>query len=332
MTNHTYFASGSNSPAEIRGFARIGHDLGVTADQVSENAVAELVKLAGSGVRVFLDSGAFGEVKFNAPHNCGRADACKDGSCVGAGTLPFPGSAPFTFVEVKHIDDQAWRRILALYLRLANALGAQLFLVAPDRVGSQSITLERLERYSGAVRQLRQLGANIIVPIQKGEASQADFAKAVSATLGFDDYIRGIPSNKAAATPAEVAAFVAEARPQRVHLLGLGPRRSTFAAFAAAVTAFGAELLCDSCLITGSVGKSNGRDNMASETKGGPRVYTRAQLVAHAIIAEGLASIDDPRELGIVLAFSAIADESQRWNVIEAQLEERRACRAAEAA
>jgi hypothetical protein len=332
MNAPTYFASGSNTPAEIRGFARLGMPFGVTAPEVSENAVAELVKLAGRGIAVFLDSGAFGEVKLNVPHKCGRSEKCKAGTCVGAGTLPFADAAPFAWVVVRPITDADWTRVLALYLRLAAALGSDLYLVAPDRVGDQALTLERLERYRDAVRQLRDLGANIIVPIQRGELAQADFDAAVVEVLGFDDFVRGIPSNKNAATAGEVRAFVEAVRPARVHLLGLGPRRRGFRAFAEAVTDSGAELFCDSCLICASVGHDNGRKSVASERKGGPRVYTQAQAYAHQLIDAGIAAIDDPRELGILLAFSTLEDEAQRWSVIEAQLEARSAQRSAEAA
>lgn len=300
-TTQTYFASGSNKPAEIRGFARIGHPVGVAFPSLSRPAIAELLKLRN--IPLFVDSGAFSEVEFTA-------------------------AGP---VVVKPITAADWTRILSLYLRLAKALGGMLYVVAPDMVGFQAETLERLARYAPALRQIRELGANILVPIQKGELSQADFDAKVAAVLGFDDYVRAMPCNKSATTAAELDAFVEARRPARVHLLGLGVRNRAFDRYAAAATKHGAELFCDSCLITGSVGRSNGRANMPSEVKGGRRVYTIAKELAELVIAEGLSSIANPRELGIVLAFARIEDEAARWAMVEAQLAARRASRVAAA-
>ena len=54
----TYYASGSNHPGEIRGFADLGHPIGVSALQLSEHALRLLERL---DVPLFVDSGAFGE-------------------------------------------------------------------------------------------------------------------------------------------------------------------------------------------------------------------------------------------------------------------------------
>jgi hypothetical protein len=96
-----YFASGSSRPADIRGFAAIGHAVGVSAPEVSPNAERELARLAGTGLAVFVDSGAFSEVEFSA-----------EGVRV-----------------VRPIDHAAWTARLALYGRLAAALGSQVHLV-----------------------------------------------------------------------------------------------------------------------------------------------------------------------------------------------------------
>lgn len=115
-----YFASGSSRPADIRGFAAIGHAIGVAAPEVSANAEAELVALAGRGIPVFVDSGAFSEVTFGA-----------EGVTV-----------------VAPITDADWRERLALYRRLAVALGPDVYLVAPDRIADQEETIRRMARYA----------------------------------------------------------------------------------------------------------------------------------------------------------------------------------------
>lgn len=239
-----YFPSGSNHEGEIEGFALIGANVGVAADQLTDDAVAALEKLAGTGTLVFVDSGAFGEVRFG------------------------PGGPAI----INPISDAEWRRRLALYLRLAAALGPQLFAVAPDCVGFQDVTLARLERYAADVLALHASGANVIVPLQNGLLTLAELDARVVDILGFDDFVRGIPSKKGATTTPElVGLLAARSQAKRVHLLGLGPASKRWPSVIAALERVRPELdlFCDSVLITAHVGKTNGR-------RGGPRALTKA--------------------------------------------------------
>ncbi len=120
VTPAAYFLSGSNRPGEIASLGKVGADIGVAAPEISEAAESELHALAGSDVLVFVDSGAFSEVRFG------------------------PGGVEV----VKPISDEDWAARLALYKRLATSLGSSLYCVAPDMIGSQSVTLARLGRFS----------------------------------------------------------------------------------------------------------------------------------------------------------------------------------------
>ena len=254
-----YFASGSNRVGEIRGIAAAGRWLGVAEPEVTATTEAELHQLAGRGVCLFVDSGAFSEVEFNAPHECTKRCSKAKKPCIGEGNLPHPEHPENTFVVVREIRDEDWERILALYERLARSLGSALYVVAPDRVGDQGVTADRLARYADRVRKLRDLGANVIVPIQRGALSAERFDRKVERLLGFADYVRGIPSKKGATPVAELAAFVKGlrrrvARP-RVHVLGKGlpyTKEAEAAAYAAALA--GCEVTSDSvriCAICG---------------------------------------------------------------------------------
>ncbi len=192
------FASGSNRPGEVRGFAAAGIDVGVAAPEVNAEAEAALLALEGTDVQVFVDSGAFGEVSFNAE--------------LGG------------FEVVKPITPAAWDSILGLYRRLAKVLGSQVWVVAPDRVGDQDATLARLVTYREELRDIRELGARILVPMQAGSVSLETFAAQVDEVLGFTDWTPAMPCKKAATDPATVASFVKARRPSHVHLLGLGAR------------------------------------------------------------------------------------------------------------
>lgn len=203
----------------------------------------DLAAAARSQSPVFVDSGAFSEVRF-APE-MGR------------------------FVDVRPITDADWLERLAAYRRIAQALGSRAFLVAPDKVGDQAETLRRLRRYAPQVRELREFGAQIIVPIQRGELEGAAFDRACAEALGFADYIRGIPSKKAAATPAEIAALSRELPAEaRIHLLGMGPASEGYEETIAAIGRPAAQVLCDSVRIRALVGRTNGPG-------GGPRLLTR---------------------------------------------------------
>lgn len=265
VTPICYFASGSNRVGEIRGLAAVKHDLGVAADYLKPDGEAELVKLAGSEINVFVDSGAFSEVKFNPER--------------------------LAFDVVKPIGDTEWRRRLALYERLGVALGEACWVVAPDQVGSQEVTLERLARYAPELARIAATGCQVLVVAQKGAMTQADFYKAAVAAAGLESTPNvwpALPCKKAATTAKEVKAFLEAAQPEHVHLLGLGPARADahghqqrkVAEYVAPFAAEGctASVSLDSCWIRSNAGRTNGKGK-------GRRRYTKAQDYAKGVLA-----------------------------------------------
>jgi hypothetical protein len=304
----TYFASGSNTPDQIRGFSAIGQAIGVAHPELTENGEDALHALAGTDLPVFVDSGAFSEVEFNAPHKCSKkAKACKAGQCIGSGNVPradLPVGAPFV---VAPITEDRWQDILDTYNRLALTLGSQLYVVAPDQVAFQAETLQRLRRWAPEVRSLISLGANVLVAMQKGPAmSQADFHAEVVSILGTDDFVCALPCNKNATSNQEIADFVAKVQPKRLHLLGLGLRnkRTPGAAKAVAKNSPATELSLDSCLICESVGRGNGRASHPAEDHKGPRLFTAAKDAARKMLEAGK-SLLALEELAIHLAWGS---------------------------
>lgn len=230
--DENYFVSGSNHPGEIRGLMMSGNNVGVAAPHVTQSVEDELELFAGGLSKVFVDSGAFSEVKFNE-------------------------NGPYIAAEITHED---WTRILDLYERLAG-MGwrrHQLYVVAPDCVGHQDITLARLARYADRIRAIKALGANIIVPVQKGRLSSAEFAVEAARILGTDDVVWGIPSKKDAATVADIAGFCAAVQPYRVHLLGLGTKSKRWPEAVREIRAACAHtiIFSDSVRITAMVGRT----------------------------------------------------------------------------
>jgi hypothetical protein len=258
----SYFASGSNRPADIAGFAASGVNVGVAVPELSRNAIAELVKLAGTGCRVFVDSGAFSEVRFDVK--------------VGG------------FVDVAPITEEEWAKRLDVYETLAAALGEQCYLVAPDKVGDQEETLRRLRQYSDRMAHLRSLGANLIVAHQNGRFSLSSFHDMAVEALYSDDMIVGIPSKKGATSTDDVRELLAR-RPSidRVHFLGLGPSNGRFAELVAAGLEAGAELFCDSVAISAVSGndRPGGRPLTAA-------LAGRREEMVEAMWAEGVDGLD----------------------------------------
>lgn len=269
------FASGSNRPADIRGFASIGHAIGVTASELSENAIREIEALAGTGIAVFVDSGAFSEIEFTS-----------EGPCV-----------------VRPINELGWNERFALYARLARALGSQVYLVAPDRIGDQEHTLSLLTQRARELASLAALGAVVLVPIQKGLLSQADFFAAVSEVLSFP-FTPAIPSKKNATTMVELEAFVRDVHPASIHLLGLGPNnvKASRALGIIETMSPGCRVSLDANKIAANVGRKP------------LRRLTAARDRAAQLIASGVSGFLSVQELGILLAFGSAEDISRALN------------------
>jgi hypothetical protein len=255
-----HFSSGTNHWGEIRGLALSGLHVGITAHYLIRNTemLQELSLYRGAPLRVFLDSGAYSEVE--------------------------PGEEGLQ--TVRELGEPHWRMVLEAYARAVEALPGQVMVVAPDKVGDQVATLRRLKRYAAELRNLRQQGARIMVAIQRGDMSMADFDAEVSEVLGFDDFVRGIPaSQKARFNLAELEAFVqalplfsgAQMKVPALHLLGMGPRSPGFEATRAVVLRHlpGCEVTSDAVERRARVGRSNGPG-------GGPRSLTAAEDAVRA--------------------------------------------------
>lgn len=263
-----YFASGCQT-GEVTGFAAIGHDVGVVAGRVNAQVEAELLDLAGTDIQVFVDSGAFSEVEDHPP-----------------------------FRVVKPIPDSRWRRILALYARLGAVLGDQLHVVAPDQVGSQERTLERLARYAPELRALDAAGVRVLVAVQRGRLPQAEFYRRACEVLGFVA-TPALPCKKAATSPAETRSFVRAIRPATIHMLGLGPRGRAARAHLQAILDESPEscVTLDSCVVAAHAGTKGNRGH-------GRRLTCAARLVDALVAAGRLAGDTYHRKLaGVILAF-----------------------------
>ncbi len=269
-----YFASGSNHAGEIAAFADLGHDIGVSAREIGPTGIAALLALAGTDVQVFADSGAFGE---------------RDRK---------------TFELTKPMTELDWDRVLGIYDQLS-VLGDQLHVVATDRVGCQTTTIELLLRYRDRLRALHARGVRVLMPVQKGSRTQADFYRRCCEILGFEP-VPALPCKKAATTTNEAADFVAAIQPRTVHLLGLGmrsPKAFDFL-YRISLTSPGTQIQMDAVVIAAMVGR-DGIDGKA-------RRLTAAHDVAAqlATTVTRLADATWRKYLGLVLALGGVGAAS----------------------
>ena len=245
----TYYASGSNHAGEIQGFNDLGHAVGVSVDRVGEDAMRAIRELR---VPLFCDSGAFGEVSMKA-------------------------GAP---VITHRISDSEWRSRLVTMLRIVEACPTEVSVVAPDCVGHQDVTLDRLRKYTPDIRRLTDAGARVLVCVQLGARGMAEFWRDASATT--PNAAPAIPMKKNAVSLQQLACFANVVRPADCHLLGLGESSPRFTPAVDALGFAGCHrVTCDSVKIMAHVGRTNGPG-------GGRRKLTVAHDEAEAQVEDAV--------------------------------------------
>lgn len=237
----SYFASGLGTEAEVRAVALAGYHVGLTCSELGRGVLEAAEHAAALGCLVFVDSGAFAEVRFDEVAGC--------------------------FVDKAPLTDADWKMRLDVYRRLALSIGRAAYVVAPDKVGDQQETLRRLARWASEVRALRtvhgdaEYGPRVIVPVQGGALAAADFAQLALEALGLneDEVVWGIPSKKGATTTEQLGAFAATCQADgRFHLLGMGPQSPRYAEAVEAILEHcpDAVITCDAVRVTALVGRN----------------------------------------------------------------------------
>jgi hypothetical protein len=175
------FRSGMSSASDLRGGIDAGVPIGVVASKLSTQAkILALPRYLDLGGAVFIDSGAFSEM--------------------GTGVEP------------------DWNTILGTYESVSDLCNdrSRLFVVAPDKVGDQASTLERLNAHLARVLNLIHAGCRVIVPLQTGALPVAEMLDRVIDMLGTSDFVVGIPSNKEALSISDCESLCHHA----YHILG----------------------------------------------------------------------------------------------------------------
>lgn len=179
------FRSGMSRSKDFWAAADAGVPVGVVAGELGfAMRLIGIPRFLRDGGHLFIDSGAFAELR--------------------------TGIAP------------DFENVLSLYESICEAAEgcsfslSQLYVVAPDKVGDQLATLERLRSYATRLRAMMDAGCMVIVPIQRGAMPAAAMLDQVAAILGSRRFVAGIPSNKEALSIEECATL----KHRRFHILG----------------------------------------------------------------------------------------------------------------
>lgn len=282
----SYFASGLSDPGEVRGVTLAGYHVGISCSELRPGLLEEVEACVREhSVRVFVDSGAFSEV------------AVADGA----------------LVTVRPLSAADWEKRLAIYERLARACGPNAYLVAPDKVGDQRETLARLERYAPRLRALRLVhgdawfGPHLIVPVQRGELSMAEFATRACDALALseDDVVWGLPMKKGATPLRELTLFARSCPADAAfHLLGMGPASPRFEGALLSLLAEcpEARITCDAVRVTALVGRGDegrtrpltaAQDAVRRETPGATSSTVKRVALERVLGAESVALLVD---------------------------------------
>ncbi len=187
------YRSGAGSISDLRGYMLSGVPVGLSCSRLSDGQFAYIPSHIEKEIigysyqqKVFIDSGAFSVFQKSLKAGC-------------------PIVLDFNEIMKKYL----------FYASFGNFA-----LVMPDCIGDQEKTFALQFAYRKDIRQLVDLGADVIVPLQKGEKTPAECWRIVSRFLGEDIRI-AIPSNKEAFSDADIEnLLLCEDPPTRIHLLG----------------------------------------------------------------------------------------------------------------
>lgn len=200
----TFFSGLSRSPRDMRKIIRKRAPVGIAVLRpVSRRVRKQVIDYVNAkGGHAFLDSGAF---------------------------------TAFTQKRAMTADD--WKNVLFSYREMINNIHPEkrknIWIVAPDVVGSARKTIGIQSRMSAEIKPFIQGGVNVIFPAQKGKRISVSMAD-VSDSYAPEEWERitvGIPFNESAWSEKDVLGYLKhydrfnKAAPIRVHLLGAGAKK-----------------------------------------------------------------------------------------------------------
>lgn len=229
-----FHVSGVNTKNEMSGFIFHNQSICTTAG-ISKPAFEYLLSVGRDPKytgKVFMDSGAFGEV---------NADLSIK----------------------KEMTDKDWQKIFDRYEALAKVFGDRLTVMAPDRVGDQEVTMQRLEKYKNRIKKVASYGCKIMGAIQKNPTvpnSLYLFHERMNnffQSIGIKHWVRGLPLNKSPVKISDVEYMIQNAEPFRyIHLLGKSPYAKDYNKWEAMLSKYPQlDITCDASIFRRIVGE-----------------------------------------------------------------------------
>ncbi len=269
------YASGLSTMGEIVGFAELGWNVGVTGGNCSrtpptrspdahrtlpfETSCMDALRHIPFGTKVMVDSGAVKEVD----RKTGRVR--------------------------RQMSDQVWNNRLDFYDEVTEIVGgSRVLLIAPDRIRSQDMTLERVSRYAHRMRRLHRKGCDVLAVLQPGKMPLADFHRQIAKRLGFTP-IPAFPMGARETDERAMELCLATLRPARTHFLGQGPRSKYLPEVVkiAKRTVPGIVISCDSYPLRAMKGYSQGARR--------PKPFTESELrTTDELRSESFGGLDTP--------------------------------------
>lgn len=180
-----HYASGVLSPAIWEGYTRARFPVCVVASEMGAPAMDRALSYARRGGKILVDSGAF--------------------------------------IWRDRPDEMPWHRVISNYRALSEAATNRLTFILPDQVGSQEGSLAALANYGAEVLDAVGDIHEVLLPIQIGEYTPAEYFQLASVFLTRQVDGLAIPSHAAAFSPQSLRllADLSKLVPARAHFLGI---------------------------------------------------------------------------------------------------------------
>ena len=253
--------------------------IGVDISQLSTPALKALAfGIVHHGVTVFVDSGAFSLFRSNIREK--------------EKTSMLSLFEEVRAAEWKVMDfDKVFEKYGVLEDEIAEENASeesfvQPYFVMPDVIGDQEVTIGLYEKYRIEVAGRMACSANNIVPLQAGKMSLAEVYRRIVSIVGTERFVVGIPSQEAAVSQRELADFLNEIRPARIHFLGaVSPSTLANRLMTVANSAANPQLSADGNML---------RSKMYGKDVPG---ITRGEKISSVLWSEKIP--DDPYDMGI---------------------------------
>lgn len=223
-TNMIRFASGMSGISDLRAgaYTRAGfknYGVGFDVGLLSKNAIEELADfIINMDTQAFIDSGAFSNFRKSLK-------AQEGGKTVEA--LNFDK----IFEKYDAILDAIQRINVAERTDYPRPM-----IVMPDIIGDQNASLDLIDQYKNRVSLEVSSNTSIpIIPIPLGELSLSEAynriieilkTNTIGSEINPENFVVGIPSNAKAVSKEDLAKFLRESKPPRIHFLGAAADRN----------------------------------------------------------------------------------------------------------